>query len=326
MGRILAVIGLVVASAIGLAACEQDPQSRPLRIGTNPWPGYAYLFVGQENGLFEEAGLNVELVEFIALSDVRRSFERGQIDGMTVTLAEAVSTYDAGVRDPRIVLFADFSNGADMLVGHKSIRSVADLKGKVVGIEQAGLDRYFLHRALEEHGLTDDDVIVSYMGQGSMLAALDAGKVSAVFVYPPTAHDVLDRDDTHVLFTSAKLPGEVLDVVVFDAKVVEDRSKEIAKLVGLWGEILQFAADNPAKANTQLAAFAGSDVEALSSDLEGIRVMSLEEQRQLLISGDAIERAIAGMSHVLRDSDTDLPALSVSDLVEPRFILEATNP
>ena len=79
-GFIAAALGLF--SVLALSACSEAP-SDPLRVGINPWPGYGPLFLAADKGFFAEEGIDVELVELTSLADVRRAFERGQIDGMT---------------------------------------------------------------------------------------------------------------------------------------------------------------------------------------------------------------------------------------------------
>ena len=67
-------------------ACRKE--NPPIRIGSTLWPGYDFLYLAKEKGFFEEEGVNVQLFDFVSLSDSRRAFERGQIDVLTGTIVE----------------------------------------------------------------------------------------------------------------------------------------------------------------------------------------------------------------------------------------------
>ena len=74
----------ILLCAAWLAGCGRH--EGPIRIGINAWPGNEFLFLAQEKGFFAAQGVDVRLIEYSSLGDVRRAFDRGQIDGMTGTI------------------------------------------------------------------------------------------------------------------------------------------------------------------------------------------------------------------------------------------------
>ena len=134
---------LLIALTFLLAACL-DRSDEPIRIGINPWPGYEPLFLAHTQGFFEEEGVTVELVEFSSLGDVRRAFERGQVDGMASSLIEVIQANERSAREPRVFLIVDFSAGADVLVVDQSIKTLQDLKGKRIAAEAASLSMFIV--------------------------------------------------------------------------------------------------------------------------------------------------------------------------------------
>ena len=54
--------GLAVALQIAGAALAADTNLITIKVGHLPVPGHAKFFVAKEEGFFQEAGLNVELV------------------------------------------------------------------------------------------------------------------------------------------------------------------------------------------------------------------------------------------------------------------------
>ena len=87
-------ISLGLGSSLLLAASGCNRSSRePIKFATNPWPGYDPLYVARDKGFFEEAGLDVTLVDLTSLGASRRAFERGQVDGCGATLVEKVHSW-----------------------------------------------------------------------------------------------------------------------------------------------------------------------------------------------------------------------------------------
>ena len=109
-------------SAIGAAAslcltagCSKS-DSGPLRIGINAWPGYEFLYLAQERGLYAAEGVQVKLVEFSSLADARRAYKKGQLDGFATTLVEVIQARAESDQTPEVVLAVDYSEGADMII------------------------------------------------------------------------------------------------------------------------------------------------------------------------------------------------------------------
>ncbi len=214
--------------ALGLASCRRS--AAPLRIGINLWPGYELLYLAAQRGLFAAQGLDVEIVEFGSLGDTRRAFEFGRIDALATTPVEVLFAREATGRDLRIALVLDESTGGDMLVGARELTSPAELRGKRVGVELASLGVYLLGRSLELHGATLDEVTLTSRDQRAMRASLLAGELDAVVTYPPESVGILADPRFRTLFSSARIPGEVVDVLAIDTALLRTRPALLAQL------------------------------------------------------------------------------------------------
>ncbi|MBI1854182.1 MAG: ABC transporter substrate-binding protein, partial [Planctomycetes bacterium] len=220
---------LILAVPI-LAGCGPEP-AMPLRLGINSWPGYEVMYLAQEKGLFAAEGVNVRLVEYSSLGDTRRAFERGSVDGMLCTTVELLQARERSTRRPVAILMTDFSNGSDVILAREAVSSVADLRGKRVGVEVAALGPFLLSRALERAGLELADVSLVPMDQTDMPRAITEGRVDAVVAYPPASTETLRGGAIRTLFTSAEIPAEVVDVVVLDAAILERRALDAEAIV-----------------------------------------------------------------------------------------------
>ncbi len=288
-----------IAVLLVLAGCQARREA-PLRIGINPWPAWEYLYLAQEKGIFKEEGLDVRLIEYTSLGDCCRAFERGQIDGMTCTPVELLLARERSPRDPQVVLVTDYSNGGDVVLARSPISGVAELRGKRVGVETASLGSYVLSRALATADLTLDDVAIVPCDQLDLEAALANGDVDAVVTYPPVSVAILRAGGASLLFSSAQIPGEILDVVAIDAEVIARRGGDVAGLARGWERAKRFAGEQPTAAFALMAGREGLGVEEFREALALTHIYSLADQGELLAPGGPVETTVRMTDSILR--------------------------
>src|ERR1051326_7331209 len=204
--RFICILFLLALAAAGCGSSKK----LPLRLGVNFWATTEFIFLAQSQGYFDQEGIPVELVEYSSLNDLRRGFERGQVDAMACSLVEVLMARENTSRRPQLVQIVDFSNGADFIVAKPGIASVAALKGRRVGAETGSMGILVLGRALEQAGLSLDDVSVISKDQSNMERTYLSGEVDAAVTYPPFSVG-LNGEKGHIIFDSTHIPGEVVD-------------------------------------------------------------------------------------------------------------------
>lgn len=304
----IAFVGLLAAFA--LAACSEAP-SQPLRVGINPWPGYAPLFLAADKGFFAEEGVEVELVELSSLADVRRAFERGQTDGMASSLVEVLDADRNGELAPVIVLAADYSNGADVILAKRSVADITALKGQRIGLEPGSLNRFILARALAHGGLTMDDVEIVSLPQVGLQEAVEAGAVDAVVTYPPISTGIEQTGLVARLFSSADIPGEVADVVSFNRETATRRSSDIDAFVRGWGRAVDAMRANPEESYALIGRHIGMNADDLDDAYQGIEVISADRQAEFLRSDGPLADGIQTLSAILWPDEAGVDTSSV---------------
>jgi NitT/TauT family transport system substrate-binding protein len=286
----------------------------------NPWPGYEALTLAQEKGFFAAAGLDVQLIEYNSLGDVLRAFLKGQIDGMTATLIEALQACAQLPHCPRIALVADFSNGMDVLVAHDAIPTLAGLRGKRIAVEPGSLGIFMLARALTHANMTLAEVTIVSMDQTRMPQALATGAVEAAVTYPPTLLEIRRQGGTTTLFTSADIPGEVIDVIALAPQALAARPGVVAGLRRAWDLALGYMHAHPDDAHRLMAARERISLEDFRQVLAGIQVLDTPHHQRLLTNGTLL-RTIKSVDQVLRytgqlsgpDRTADLLALTMAE-------------
>ncbi len=179
---IMTLITVLVASFCATGAHGQDK----IRVGYGSLStSYAAIWVAGEARLFQKNGIDAEVL-YLESALVRTALLTGDIamGGMSGTTMAAPRLQGA---DP--ILIASFSNSLQYrLVVRPDIRTVADLKGKRVGVAGFGLGA---HRGaqimLAKLGLNPDtDVTMLQIGgDPTRLAALLSGTIDASVFNPP---------------------------------------------------------------------------------------------------------------------------------------------
>src|SRR5688572_22235246 len=122
------------AAAPSAAAAAPTPSGGPaLRIAYSDWPGWVAWDIAIQKGWFKEAGVEVDFkwFEYVPSMD---AYAAGKVDAVTITNGDALVTGSTGAPSVGIVI-NDYSNGNDMVIAKPGIKSVAELKGKKVGVE-----------------------------------------------------------------------------------------------------------------------------------------------------------------------------------------------
>ena len=233
---------LLVALCLLMAACS-EPNIQTLRIGTNLWPGYEPLYLARELGYFNEH--EIRLIEYTSASQVMKAYRNGLLDAAAVTLDEAITLLEAG-EDFQVVLAMDVSNGADVLLGQASVRSINGLKGKRIGVEHTALGAYFMHRVIELSSLKKQDITIVSLEVQQHERAFKEKQVDAVITFDPARSKIM-QNGGNVLFDSSQIPGEIVDVLIIRKEKKHLFEKNINDLKWAWFKAVANIQSNPSK-------------------------------------------------------------------------------
>jgi NitT/TauT family transport system substrate-binding protein len=322
---LLARVLLAAAAIAGLASCSSyEP---PLRIALIRWPPFEFLHLAQEKGYFAEEGVEVRLIEFVAVNDTQRAFEHDKIDGGTFSLFQVLQNRDQLTRKMQIPLVIDFSDGADVLMARPEIADVRGLRGRRVGATLSPLDIFFLTRALEMHGMTLHDVSLVYVRQGDMAEALRKGTVDAIAAYPPNTTEIEQAGIAHSIFSSSRIPGEIVDVLALDEAVVSKRPDDVAGVIRAFYRAVEFARKHPEEAWQIMSARERVTPEEFRAALQtGITLVPLADQQKFLGRQSNLPEVAARVSQVLKEKGLLSSAHVEHDLLSERPAAIAVEP
>ncbi len=311
---------LLLGSSGGCSASYQEP----IKFATNPWPGYDPLYVARDKGYFRDAGIEVALVDLTSIGASRRAFERGQVDGCGATLVEILLAADQSGLRPQIAAVVDYSDGADVLVAARSVKSLADLRGRRVAIEPGTLHIQLLALALDSVQLTVRDVALVPMPQNAMPAAFGDGLVAAAVCFPPESNRLLEKGGK-VVFHSGQVPGQVVDTLVFDGGFVARRGNEVQAFVGAYYRAMAFMEANPDEAHVIMARRENMSVDELRQTLSGLHYVSRKEQPELLAPGGPVERSLNQLQGAMMALAQLRQSRTLKDFLIARELIAATG-
>ena len=151
---------VLLAITLSLAAIGQSQAQERLTVLLE-WfvnPDHAPLVVAQELGLFEEAGLEVELLPPSDPSIVPRAIASGQADIGIHYQPNLYLDHAAGVPLIRVGTLVETPLNTVTVLADGPIESIADLAGKRIGYSVSGFQDAMLGRMLESAGVGLDDV------------------------------------------------------------------------------------------------------------------------------------------------------------------------
>jgi NitT/TauT family transport system substrate-binding protein len=247
-----------------------------IRLGYSAWPGWFVWAVTEEAGIFDEVGVDVELVFFSDYLGSLDAMASGQLDANSQTLNDTLVSVSAG-SDQRIVVVNDNSAGNDAIIVDESIQSIEDLAGRTVAAEPGVVDHFLLLQGLSTVGLAEDDIDFRGVPTDAAAAGFASGEFDAVGVFAPFTLQALERPGSHVLFDSSDFPGAIPDHLVVSGDLVDDRPADVQLLVDAWYATLEFVDENPEEARAIMARVAEVTPAEYASLESGTRLFSAEE-------------------------------------------------
>jgi NitT/TauT family transport system substrate-binding protein len=230
------------ASAPATPSKPAEPTGPALKIAYSDWPGWVAWDVGIQKGWFKEAGVNVEFAWFEYVPSME-AFTAGKVDAVTMTNGDALVTGSSGAPSS-CILINDYSNGNDMVVAKPGIKSMAELKGKKVGVEVGFVSHLLLLNALKSANLTQNDIKIVNVPTDQTPQTLKSGKVDAIVAWQPNTGQALKEvPGSTAIFTSANVPGIIYDMLCVNPKSLAERRADWSKVAEVWFKIADFIKD-----------------------------------------------------------------------------------
>jgi NitT/TauT family transport system substrate-binding protein len=268
----------VIAGALFAAACSpsQPPAAQArtefsigwsIYAGWMPWP-YA-----QQAGIVkkwaDKYGIKINVVQVNDYAESINQYTAGKFDGVTVTNMDALTIPAAGGKDTSAIIIGDYSNGNDGIL-LKGADQLSAIKGRQVYLVELSVSHYLLARALEKSGLKPTDIRTVNTSDADIVGAFASPDATAAVAWNPQLSVMKGQAGAKEVFSSAQIPGEILDLLVVDTATLKANPNLGKALTGIWYETMALLKRQDAQgkqARAAMAKLAGATPELFDGQL-----------------------------------------------------------
>jgi len=219
---------------------EEEPTSdgAALQIALLPILDSLPYYVAAENGYFDEAGVNVEVVPVASALEREQLMQAGAIDGMLNELHSTAINNKVGVRVQTVMTARKAYDTAPLFrvlaAPDSAITSPTDLADVPIGISENTIIEYVTERLLEEEGLSADQIVgQSVPAIPERFQLLMEGQIQAATLPDPLAQSAVEQGAILVVDDSA-YPQYAVSVLTFSADTLENRPDDVRAFLTAW--------------------------------------------------------------------------------------------
>jgi len=255
---------LLIACALAVAACTpaSDETAEPrtkFNIGWSIYAGWMPWPYAEQAGIVkkwaDKYGIEITFVQVNDYVESVNQYTAGKLDGVTVANMDALTIPAAGGKDTSAIILGDYSNGNDAVL-LKGADTVAAIKGREVYLVELSVSHYLLARALEKNGMKLTDVKTVNTSDADIASAFASPQITAAVAWNPQVTTMKGVPGTTAVFTSADIPGEILDLMVVDTATLKANPNLGKALAGIWFETMALMAKDDAEGQAARAAMA----------------------------------------------------------------------
>lgn len=292
------------------------PEDGTFQMGIEPWLGYGGWLVAEKQGLFANNGIDVKIATFTTDDEINAALVAGKLDGANIATHTALRLKSEGT-PITIVTLLDQSNGADAIIAKKTIKSIADLKGKKVAYEQGTTSDLLLNAALAANAMTLADITPVKLPAADVAAALQSGQVDVGVTYEPYITPFLAKNtDFASLYPASNIPGIVSDVFVVRDDVLKSKPGQIHGLLVSLGEAIDSYNVNPKAAQDIISTGVGAKPGELDLAFKGVKLYTTAEAKALL-AGDFAAKTLPAVLKAATDAGIITKPVDTTKIIDP---------
>jgi NitT/TauT family transport system substrate-binding protein len=261
---VLVTLGIVVM-VVPVLSVSAGPQLTTLRVAFRPLQTWGALFIAEKEGFFANQGLRIEWVPDNGGAEGLAPLIGGQLQVLptaasagffnAVAHGELVRIVaDKGYIEPGSRLFSSLVVRKDL--AGTVIKTVADLKGKRIGINTVGSSaHYLLARVLAQAGLKVEDVDLHRLPTAAEVAGLQNRALDAAMIPEPWVTQLLDQGIVVLMVKSGDIaPNEQVAFVFYGPDLLKRDRALGRRFILAYRQALRQYAQGPTARNVAIVA------------------------------------------------------------------------
>ena len=192
-------------------------------------------------------GVDIEMMQFASSTTPVKALIAGDIDAFTTTPGVALTAMSRGAKLKFVG--CDWPGATYTLYGAPGVKTVADLKGKSVGVSGPGsMPDLFAREVLAEKGLPENDVVFANAGGGSdRFRALEAGVVKATATTSEFEPEAKKRGMTILARAHDQTPNFARNCIVTSDRVIATKRDALVRMLAARMDGLAYAKSHRAE-------------------------------------------------------------------------------
>jgi len=237
---------LIVISTISLIGCSKEkPATVPAKtisIGIMPDVESIPFIIAEKNGYFTKEGVQVKIVPFKSAKDRDSALQSGQLDGVITDILAVVFANEGGIN---LKICSKNDGNIELMAGKDSgINSIADLKGKQIGLSTNTIMEYTTDRMLEAGQVKPEEVKKAAIPQmPTRLEMLQGAKVDAAILPEPLA-GLAVKNGARVLNSTDSMKNKA-GAIAFTAQSLQDNPAEIKAVFKAYNDAVDYLQKEP---------------------------------------------------------------------------------
>lgn len=272
---IFLIIGLLMLLGAPIGAAD-----KPDEINVATFGDPSTLKIGWAEGWFDqETGVTSNFKTFDSGADVILAMASGDLDIASLGSTPTAVALSRGI-DLKIVAIEMDLGDNEALIVNKTIQSVADLKGKKIGVPFGSTAHYHLMRVLQLYDLKESDLTVIDMGAMEAAGAFKGGLIDGAWIWDP-GYSAMIKSGGHVLMASGtvgKMGYPTWNNIVVRTKFAEDHPETLEKWLKAFMRTINYYHEKPEDAALIVSKRLGTDFETAKKLMRGFGFLKLDEQ------------------------------------------------
>ena len=244
-------------------------------------------YVAQEQGFYEEEGIQAEIIEFGSVDEFAPA-----IISEEVLVAELIADMFIvqAAQEPGItqILRKATIFGVDGILATDDIQSAGDLKGKEIAVQTVSPSHYLLLNYLRDGGVSSDEVTLLPTEAGNAGAAFVAGNVDVAVTWEPWLSRATEREDGQILFSTADSPELIYDILITRDDLDEAEQEQVKAVLRAWFKALDWMDEHPEETITIFAESLGLPEEEIEFFFTMLEFMDLDENLDFYGTNDQL--------------------------------------
>lgn len=229
--------------------------SEPLKIGTLLIEDVVPMYVAEQVGLYDQAGIKVELVPFLSALERDSALTAGAIDG---ALSDPIGSIllDQGrelVKITSLCLGKNPQEGVFTILAApgSGLETVEDLKGIKIGVSNSTIIEYVTDRLLAEQDFSKQNIQkIEIKKMPIRLQMLLSGAIKAATLPEPMASVAVEKGAIKILADDQAKKSLSQTVLIFRKQVLDNRANDVADFFTAYGQAVELINTKPEQFRT----------------------------------------------------------------------------